>query len=156
MTLTDSDWDAEFRPRTMSLAAYGTAALIAVAGIVVAILDNRASGAVMRIADQVAIAGLALVLAGSVLLLTRPRLKVGKAGLAVRNLLEYQVIPWDQVVDVSFPKGRRWARIDLPAHEYVPVVAVQLVDRDHAVAAMDTVRELMDRYRPGTACRAGT
>lgn len=155
MTRTDSDWDAEFRPRMMALVAYGVAAVIAVAGIVVGILDNRASGAVMRPADQVAIAGLALVVAGSVLLLTRPRLKVGKAGLAVRNLLEYRVIPWDQVVDVSFPKGRRWARIDLPAHEYLPVVAVQSVDRDYAVSAMDTIRELMDRYRPGPDSREG-
>lgn len=146
--MTEQSWDAVFRPRIMSLIACGVAALIAVAGITVAVFNNRSSGAFLRFADQVAMAGLALLLAASVLLLTRPRLKVGPAGLAVRTLLEYRLVPWTEVVDVSFPPGRRWARIDLPANEYLPVVAIQLIDRERAVAAMDTIRELMARYRP--------
>ena len=141
------EWDAEFRPRTMSKIAYGVAGCIAVAGIVVAVLNDRASGAYLRPADQVAMGGLALLLAGAVLLLTRPRLRVGKSGLAVRNLVDYRLIDWAEVVDFSFPPGRRWARVDLAAHEYLPVVAVQLIDRDSAVAAMDTVRELLNRYQ---------
>jgi len=92
-------------------------------------------------------AGLAAVLAGAVLLLIRPRLRVGAMGLAVRNVLGYRLIPWDEVVDVSFPLGKRWARVDLAYNEYVPVLAIQSFDRERAVAAMDTVRELMDRYR---------
>jgi len=141
-------WDAEFRPRTSARYAYGVAALIMAAGLTVAILlKNRSTGPVLRTADQFAMAGLAAVLAGVVLLLIRPRLRVGAAGLAVRNVLGYRLIPWDEVVDVSFPPGKRWARVDLPFNEYVPVLAIQLFDGDRAVAAMDTVRELMDRYR---------
>lgn len=140
-------WDAVFTARVLSRTARVVAAIIAVAGITVAIVNNRSSGAVLRAADQIAMAGIALVLAVAVLVLTRPRLKVGPAGLAVRNLLDYRVIPWSQVVDFSFPPGRRWARIDLPADEYVPVVAVQSVDREHAVAAMETVWESMRRYQ---------
>jgi photosystem II stability/assembly factor-like uncharacterized protein len=49
---------------------------------------------------------------------------------------------------VSFPAGARWARIDLPDDEYIPLMAIQAVDKDRAVAAMDTVRELLERYRP--------
>ena len=147
MTPSDGSWDAVFKPRMMSRAAIAVAAVIVVAGITVAVFNDKSSGAILRTADQVAMAGLALLLAGSVLLLTRPRCKVGPAGLAVRNLLEYRLIPWSDVVDVSFP-GRRWARIDLAANEYVPVVAIQLVDREDAVAAMDTVREAMARYCP--------
>ena len=144
---SDGEWDAVFAPRVLSRTARAVAALIAVAGVTVAIFNNRSSGAILRTADQIAMAGIALVLAGAVLVLTRPRLKVGPAGLAVRNLLDYRVIPWAQVVDFSFPPGRRWARIDLPADEYVPVVAVQSVDREHAVTAMETVWESMSRYR---------
>ncbi|EUA09016.1 hypothetical protein I553_10073 [Mycobacterium xenopi 4042] len=33
----------------------------------------------------------------------------------MRNLLGDRLIPWSQVVGVSFPSGARWARIDLPA-----------------------------------------
>ena len=49
---------------------------------------------------------------------------------------------------MSFPVGSRWARIDLPDDEYIPVMAIQAVDKDRAVDAMDTVRSLLARYRP--------
>ena len=142
------DWDVTLRPRLTPLLAVIAAAVIAVAGVVVAILNNHASGAYVRPADQIAMAGLAIVIAGAVLLLTRPRLKVGPAGLAVRNVLGYRMIPWSEVVDVSFPPGKRWARVDLDYDEYVPVLAIQVNDRRRAVEAMDTVRALMGRYQP--------
>lgn len=145
--MTEITWDAEFRPRTMRRAAIATASVIAVAGIVVAALDNRSSGAYMRVWDQVAWGGLALLIAGAVLILLRPRVRVGPAGLLVRNVLEDKLIAWNDVVNVSFPPGKRWARIDLDSNEYVPVVAIQSVDREYAVEAMDTVRTAMARYR---------
>ncbi|MBS2080450.1 PH domain-containing protein, partial [Mycobacterium tuberculosis] len=59
-----------------------------------------------------------------------------------------KLIEWPDVVDVSFPVGHRWARIDLPDDEYIPVMAIQAVDKGRAVEAMDTVRALLTRYRP--------
>ena len=144
--MTEEAWDAEFRPRTMRRAAVAAAAVIAVAGVVVAVLDSRSSGAYMRVWDQIAWGGLALLIAAGVLILTRPRVRDGPAGLLVRNVLEDKLIPWQDVVDVSFPPKKRWARVDLDSNEYVPVVAIQSVDREYAVEAMDTVRELMARY----------
>jgi hypothetical protein len=142
------DWDAEFAPKKMSSIAYGVAAVILVAGLTVAIVSQENStGAFLRTADQFAMAGLAAALAGGVLLLTRPRLRAGAAGLAVRNVLGYRLIPWDHVIDVSFPSGKRWARVDLEHNEYIPVLAIQSLDQERAVAAMDTVRGLMGRYR---------
>ena len=52
------------------------------------------------------------------------------------------------MVDVSFPQGARWARVDPPDDEYIPLMAIQAVDKGRAVAAMDTVRGFMDKYRP--------
>ena len=95
---------------------------------------------IFQTADQVAIALLGVVIAGAVLLFARPRLRVGAPGVAVRNLFGYRLIPWSDVVDVSFPRGARWARVDLPDDEYVPVMAIQAVDKDRAVEAMDSVR----------------
>jgi hypothetical protein len=112
------------------------------------LLKIRSSGVIFQTADQVAIAGLGLIIAGVVLLFARPRLRVGSAGLSVRNLFGYKLVPWSDVVGVSFPGGSRWARIDLPDDEYIPVMAIQAVDQDRAVDAMDTVRSLMARYRP--------
>ena len=143
----ETTWEAEFRPRAMRRAAVATSAVIAVAGVVVAVLNNRSSGASMRVWDQIAWGGLAVLIAAGVLILTRPRVRVGPAGLSVRNVLEDKLIPWQDVVDFGFPPRKRWARVDLESNEYVPVVAIQSVDREYAGPAMDTVRASLARYR---------
>lgn len=143
-----SEWDAEIRPHLTPYFAYAAAALILAAHVVVGVLLKiRSTGVIFQTADQVAIALLGVVIAGAVLLFARPRLRVGAPGIAVRNLLTYKLIPWTEVVDVSFPLGARWARVDLPDDEYVPVMAIQAVDRDRAVDAMDRVRGLVHRYK---------
>jgi hypothetical protein len=142
-------WDVELRPHRTPIFAYAAAFLIAATAFAVGLLLKAgSSGVIFQTSDQVAMAVLGLVIAGVVLLLARPRLRVGPSGLAVRNVLGYRLVPWSEVVGVSFPAGRRWARIDLPDDEYVPVMAIQAVDKDRAVDAMDTVRSLLARYRP--------
>jgi hypothetical protein len=96
-----------------------------------------------------------VVIGALVLLFARPRLRVGPAGLSVRNLVADKLIPWSDVVAVSFPAGARWARVDLPDDEYVPLMAIQAVDKDRAVAAMEQVRELMRRYQQQAGSPAG-
>ncbi|GBG38397.1 hypothetical protein NJB14197_32680 [Mycobacterium montefiorense] len=147
-------WDAELRPHWTPLFAYGAAFLIAAAHIAVGLLlKMSSSGVIFQTADQVAMALLGLVIAGVVLLFARPRLRVGAPGLSVRNLLGDKVVPWSEVVGVSFPAGSRWAHIDLPDDEYIPVMAIQAVDKDRAVDAMDAVRSLLARYRPDLRAR---
>lgn len=143
-----SDWDLEVRPHLTPYFAYGAAALILAVHIAVgALLKISSTGVIFQTADQVAIALLGAVIAGFVLLFARPRLRIGAPGVAVRNLLGYKLIPWSDVVGVSFPQGARWARVDLPDDEYVPVLAIQAVDKSRAVDAMDRVRDLLAHYR---------
>ncbi len=142
-------WDVELRPHRSPPFIYAAAFLIAATHIVVGLLLNlRPSGAIIHTSDQVAIAVLGLVIAGAVLLFARPRLRVGPPGLSVRNLVGDRMVRWSEVVGVSFPAGSRWARIDLPHDEYIPLMAIQAVDKERAVDAMDTVRSLLARYRP--------
>lgn len=142
-------WELVVRPHLTPYFAYGAAIVILAAHVAVGFLLKLGStGVVFQTADQVAIAGLGVVVACVVLLFARPRLRAGKAGLAVRNLLGEKLIAWPDVVDVSFPVGARWARVDLPDDEYIPVMAIQAVDKERAVAAMDAVREVAARYRP--------
>jgi hypothetical protein len=144
-----SDWDIEIRPHLTPYFAYGAAVLIAAAGVLLGVLLKISStGVIFQTADQVAIALLGVVIAAAVLLFARPRLRVGATGVAVRNLLGYKLIPWPDVVGVSFPRGARWARVDLPDDEYIPVMAIQAVDKQRAIDAMDRVRGLLERYRP--------
>ncbi len=86
-------WDAVLRPHRTPLFAYGAAFLIAAAHIAVGLLLKIGStGVVFQTSDQVAMAVLGLVIAGVVLLFARPRLRVGPAGVSVRNLLGDKLI----------------------------------------------------------------
>jgi hypothetical protein len=148
------DVEVEVRPHLTSYFAYAAAAIIVAAHVTVGLLLKVSStGVIFQTADQVAIALLGVVIGGVVLLFARPRLRVGASGIAVRNLLAYKLIPWSDVVGVSFPVGARWARIDLPDDEYIPVMAIQAIDKGRAVDAMDQVRAALSRHRPDITSR---
>ena len=150
----DARWDLEVRPHLTPYFAYGAAAVILAVHVIVGVLLKISStGVIFQTADQVAIALLGAVIAGAVLLFARPRLRVGAPGVSVRNLVGDKLIPWAEVVDVSFPVGARWARVDLPDDEYVPAMAIQAIDKERAVEAMDSVRALLARYRPDLNAR---
>ena len=155
--MTTPACDLEVKPHLTPYFAYGAAFLIAAAHIAVGfLLKVGSSGVIFRTADQVAIGVLGIIIGCLVLMFARPRLRVGPDGLSVRNLLGYRLIPWSEVVDVSFPKGARWARVDLPDDEYVPLMAIQSVDKERAVDAMDAVRALVARYRAEVNRRSAT
>ena len=155
--MTTPAYDLEVKPYLTPYFAYGAAFLIAAAHIAVGfLLKVGSSGVIFRTADQVAIGVLGVIIGCLVLMFARPRLRVGPDGLSVRNLLGYRLIPWSEVVDVSFPKGARWARVDLPDDEYVPLMAIQSVDKERAVDAMDAVRALVARYRAEVNRRSAT
>ncbi|MGV0625761.1 PH domain-containing protein [Mycolicibacter minnesotensis] len=143
-------WDLQVRPRMMRYGVWVVAVVIVAIHVAVSLLLTiRSSGVVFRTYDQVAVVVLGVIVAGSlVVLTTRARVRVGESGMSVRNALGERLIPWSQVVDVSFPPGKRWARLELPDDEYLPLVAIQSVDKERAVVAMRTLRELVGRYRP--------
>lgn len=142
-------WDVQVKPHLTPIFAYGAAALIFAAHVVVGLLLKASStGVIFQTADQVAIAGLGAVIATFVCLFARPRLRAGPSGVAVRNLFGYRLFPWDEVVGVSFHPGARWARLDLPDDEYIAVMAIQAVDKGRAVESMDRVRAVLRRYQP--------
>lgn len=147
--MSTSDWDVVVRPRVTPYVAYGAAFVVAASGIVVGfLLKIRYTGATLQTADQVAMGVLGVILAAAILLLATPRLRIGPAGLGVRNILLERVIPWKDVVGVSFPPGARWARVDLADYEYAAVLAIQSVDGERAVRSMDTLRAQLAKYRP--------
>lgn len=149
MTASVESWELDVRPQRVKYVAYAAAAVIVVVHVTVgALLKIGRTGVIFQTSDQIAMAVLGVILAGLVLLFTRPRLRVGSAGISVRNILSDKLIPWADVAGVSFPLGARWARIDLPDDEYVPAMAIQSIDKAHAVDAMDTLRALVVRYRP--------
>lgn len=138
----------------MRYGVWVVASLIVTIHVVVSLLLTiRASGVIFRTYDRVAVIVLGLIVAGALLLLTRARVRAGEAGVSVRNALGDRLIPWSQVLGVTFPPGKRWARLELPDDEYIPLVAIQSADKEHAVEAMRELRALVARYRPRPARR---
>jgi hypothetical protein len=133
----------EVRPRKVRRVAIPAAVVLvvtfAVAGV---LLRNTSTGVYFRTSDQVAMGLLGVLLAAGALLLTRPRLRADADGIEVRNVVTSHRYAWSAVESVSFPDGAAFARLELPEDEYVPVLAIQATDGDHAVASMRELRDL--------------
>jgi hypothetical protein len=123
--------------------------LVGVMTAAAALLRSASTGVYFRTADQVAMVLLGLLMALGILALTLARVRADADGVEVRNLLVTRRLPWSQVLEVSFPDGSRWARLELPDDEYLPVTAIQLVDGPRAVTAIRQLRALHTKYHGG-------
>lgn len=133
----------EVKPRKVRRVAFPIAAvLVIIFAVVGTLLRNTPTGVYFRVSDQVSMVALGMLLAGGVLLLTRPRLRADADGIEVRNIISTQHYAWYLVEQISFPNGAPWARLELPEDEYVPIMAIQASDGERAVAAMRRLREL--------------
>lgn len=147
MTTSESEWTLVAKPRKSRRYAIGVAVLLVVVHVTFAILlRGDSTGVYFRLADQLAFAGIGCLLAAGVLLLTRPRVRIGPRGIAVRNVLGERIVDWDLYEGLSFPDGAAWARIELPDDEYLAVMAIQSNDREYAVDAVDRFRALASEY----------
>ncbi|MBF6180971.1 PH domain-containing protein [Nocardia otitidiscaviarum] len=143
----DSEWDLEVRPRRSTRNARIVAAvLVVVFGVAGVSLRNGSTGVNFRVVDQVAVVAIGLLLGGGVLLLTRPRLRVGARGVVVRNIVGDSEFRWQDIRGVSFPDKKAWPRLELVDDDYVPILAIRANDGERAVAAMDRFRELGAKY----------
>ncbi|SDP11024.1 PH domain-containing protein [Lentzea jiangxiensis] len=131
------------RPKKIRRVAWACAiGLVVVFTVVGLLLGNTPTGVIFRTSDQVAMIVLGVLLAGGVLLLTRPRVTADATGIDVRNVVTSHHFDWNDVLSVSFPDGAAWARLELPDDEYISVMAVQAVDREYAVSSVRALREL--------------
>jgi hypothetical protein len=131
------------RPRKVRVIAGIVAVLLLAAFTVAGLLMLRTyTGAYFGLSDQIAMIGIGVFLAAGALWFARPRVRADADGVEVRNMLGAKRFRWDEVEGVSFPDGSPWARLDLPRDEYVPLVAIQAIDGEHAVTAMRELRRI--------------
>jgi Bacterial PH domain len=133
----------EAHPRKVRVIAIAVAVVFVVAFVVVGLLlRNWSTGVTFYVSDQVAMIGIGLVLAAASLWFARPRIRADRDGVEVRNMLGTSRYTWQEIESVSFPDGSPWARLELPDDEYLPILAVQAIDGEHAVTAMRELRRL--------------
>lgn len=144
--------DLVVHPQRIRWVAGVTAVVVVVVfSVVASLLRGDGTGVSFRPADQIAMVLLGVLLGGAALLLARPRVRVGADGVGVRNILGERLFPWEVVLDVSFPDGASFARLELPQDEYHAVMAIQAADGDRAVEAIQGVRALHRRHAGGAA-----
>jgi hypothetical protein len=136
------------RPRRVTQLAWAGSVLIVALFVAIAVvLRNTDTGVYFRFADQVSMVVMGLLFAAGLLLLTRPRVRADADGIEVRNIVVKRQLRWEDVEYIAFPDGASWARLDLPDDEYLAVLAVQSVDREHAVDGIRRLRALHSRAR---------
>jgi hypothetical protein len=137
----------------MSRVSYACAAVVLVVFVLIAVLMKRDNaGVTFDDKDQVGTLVVGLILAGLLLMPTRPRLVADDDAVRLRSFLGgWRVIPWDLVVRVDFPSKVRFARLVLPGEETLAIYAVQRYDKDAAVAVMRGLRALYAAHHPSAA-----
>ena len=137
------------RPRRLTRVCWGLAAVIA---LVFAVLGQALRGgpegaAQFQLADQIAMTMLGLVVGGSALLLTRPRVVADANGIRVRNVLGFTYLPWEVVEAVRLDDGASWASLDLHDDDTVALLALQTNDGEQTVDAVLSLRRLLAASR---------
>jgi hypothetical protein len=128
----------------MRLLCGAAGAVVFGALLVVALtLPSSSTGVVQfGVVDQVAIGGLGLVLGAGIALLGRSRVDADADGIRVRNVAMTRELGWRSVRAVRFDRKSAWASLLLENGDETALLAVQAVDREHAVRAVEGLRAL--------------
>jgi len=94
------------------------------------------------VVDQVAMVGIGLFLAAGILFLGRSRVDADAGGIRVRNLFVNHALAWQAVRGVRFERKSAWASLTLENGDEVSLLALQAVDGEYAVRAIEGLRAL--------------
>lgn len=146
------------RPIRSARIANGVAVLAFLVFVFVAVVMRRDNaGATFGHLDQVFTVVVGALVAGGFHLIARPRLRADRTAVRMRAFAgTWRTIPWEVVVAVEFPSSVRFARLRLPGEETLAIYAVQRLDREYAVAAMQGLRELFAITHPAEPGRGDT
>ncbi|MFC8101883.1 PH domain-containing protein [Streptomyces sp. NPDC057363] len=138
-----------FRPgRTravLSVLAVGTFVTISAVGM---LLDGLGMG------ERLSFALTALVLAGVLFLLARPRITADDAGVTVVNLTTKRRLAWAEILRVNLRQGDPWAFLDLSDGTSLPALGIQPgIARQRAIQDARALRALAEA-RSGPAPEA--
>lgn len=147
---TDRPWELEARSPRLKQVSWVLVVLIMAVHIFMGVTVGIGyTGAAITPIDQFAFVGIGIIISiVTVIGLSRPRVRANEDGVEVRNMIGSRFYPWSVVYGLSFPKGTRIARLELPEFEYVPVWALQSADGEKVVRAVSQFRDLEAKYMP--------
>lgn len=139
------------RPRRLTRVCVGLAVLVVALFTAVAVALGRGQDgdATFRLADQISMVGLGVLVALALLAFTRARVEADADGIRIRNVVGETVLPWQVVRSVRLDEGSPWASLDLHDDDTVSLLAVQANDGELAVQAVLALRALLAASRTG-------
>lgn len=147
---TTKPWELEIKsPYLRKVAVVWIILVMAVHIFMAWAVDVEFTGVAITGLDKFAFVGVGIVISVlSWIALTRPHVKVNEDGVQVANIVGTRFYPWVVIYGLSFPKGARMARLELPDFEYVTLWAIQSGDKERAIRAVDQFRALEAKYMP--------
>lgn len=131
----------------LALALAGVVVVAVMVVVAAGLKETTNTVVTYRTSDQFAIVGLGLVIAAGLVFLGRSRVDADAAGVRVRNVVVHHELPWQAVRAVRFERKSPWASLVLENGDEVSLLAVQAVDREHAVRAVEGLRALRTAAR---------
>ncbi|MFI8305928.1 PH domain-containing protein [Streptomyces sp. NPDC085927] len=139
-----------FRPgRTRAVLLIAAAALFVAISLIALLLKQLSPG------ERLSFVFTAALLAGTLVLLARPRVDADETGVTVVNIVNRRRLEWAQILQVNLRPGDPWVFLDLSDGTSLPVLGIQPgIAREHAIADARALRALA-AARP-TATGPGT
>jgi cytochrome c biogenesis protein CcdA len=126
----------------LALALAGVVVVAVMVVVAAGLKETTNTVVTYRTSAQFAIVGLGLVIAAGLVFLGRSRVDADAAGVRVRNVVVHHELPWQAVRAVRFERTSAWASLVLENGDEVSLLAVQAVDKEHAVRAVEGLRAL--------------
>lgn len=143
------EWELEFTsPFLKRLAWILVLVVLAVHIFMAFIVAVGNTGVAVTLADQLGFVGIGLIFCVPALGLLRPRVRVNSTGVEVRNIVNAQFYPWEIIYGLSFPASAKWARLELPDFEFVPMMALNVYDKNLIAHRVEEFRQREDKYMP--------
>ena len=131
----------------LALALAGVVVVAVMVVVAAGLKETTNTVVTYRTSDQFAIVGLGLVIAAGLVFLGRSRVDADASGVRVRNVVVHHELPWQAVRAVRFERKSAWASLVLENGDEVSLLAVQAVDKEHAVRAVEGLRALRTAAR---------
>ncbi|WP_262420775.1 PH domain-containing protein [Micromonospora aurantiaca (nom. illeg.)] len=137
------------RPRRIRQISIGAAAVILAINLYAGLTlsGTTSNGGRLFPADRWAVIGVGVLFTALALLPWRLRVQADRERVRVRNLVGDVTVPWEVVERVRFDRNAVWASLDLINGDVVPLLSVQVIDHEDAVAAVRRLRALLAAAR---------
>lgn len=135
-----------FRPTVtrVVLLAVGLA-MFAVLTAIALILETLTPG------ERISFIFVALLFAGVLVLLSRPKVVADSAGITVVNLTRTRRLDWEEVLSVNLRAGDPWVFLDLSDGTSLPALGIQPgIAKEQAIRDARTLRALAESRGSGT------